>query len=117
MGYFGTDPTEIMFNVLVHIIGVVAFILLLRLINIIDSEKDKSWRLLFIAFIVFVVKKIIVGLQGTGIIYVPSTLFNVVIVSIFIYALLLEIESRKKGNTVDEIDRLNDSIKKINTKI
>jgi uncharacterized membrane protein len=72
---------------------------------------------MFYAMIVFIIKKIVGGLAGTGIIYVPSTLFNVVIISMFIYALLVELDYRKNQAGLDDLSSINDTLERINKEL
>lgn len=56
----------------------------------------RPWKFMFIGLIIFAAKKLSLLLTEYGILYIPSTLFNVIIISFFIYAILVEIDIVKK---------------------
>ena len=96
--YFGPTPFEITFNIINRILSLIALYFFIRLMICLRGTKieQKPWKVLMIALVVFIIKKLAVSLAQYGILYIPSTLFNVIIVTLFIYALLLETERFKK---------------------
>jgi heme A synthase len=57
------------------------------------------WKLLFFAVIVFIVEEILTVLRSAGVIDIPvhiNAFFELVIIAVFIYALLLQKEYVKK---------------------
>lgn len=56
----------------------------------------RPWKFMFIGLILFAAKKLSLFLTGYGILYIPSTLFNLIIISFFIYAILVEIDIVEK---------------------
>ena len=80
---------------------IVAVLLFLKLFK--TKQKAKvflfPWKLLFFAVIVFIVEEILTILRSVGIIDIPihiNAFFELVIIAIFIYALLLQQEYIKK---------------------
>ncbi len=57
------------------------------------------WKLLFFAVLIFIAEEILTVLRSTGLIDIPlhiNAFFEIVIISVFIYALLLQQEYVKK---------------------
>jgi len=57
------------------------------------------WKLIFFALLVFVVEEVLTVLRAAGIIDIPihiNSFFELVVISVFIYALLLQNEYVKK---------------------
>lgn len=117
MSYFGSTPIEIALNLSAQIVGIIAIVLFIRLISTRKGPDMHSWKILFYALLVFAIKKVVVGLSGTGIIFIPSTLFNVIIITMFIYALFVELEYRKHNVGVEDLTKINESLKRINDKL
>jgi hypothetical protein len=81
------------YNLVLVIIIVPLFIKLLRIKN--KKINLKPWRVLFIAFGVYVIEEALTVLNGLGITDTPrilTSLFELVIISLFIYMLLLQKE-------------------------
>ena len=79
---------------------VIVILLFIRLFKIDDKNNyTKPWKLLFFAISIFVLEEILTVLKNTGIITIPriaNAFFEMIIISLFIYMLLLQKEYVKK---------------------
>lgn len=84
------------YNLAFVIIVVVLFIKLLSIKN--HKLYLKPWKLIFAALCIYIVEEIMTILEGAGLIVIPSVLFPIFemgMISLFIYALLLQREHLK----------------------
>ncbi|MEM2916346.1 MAG: hypothetical protein QXT19_03265 [Candidatus Woesearchaeota archaeon] len=86
------------YNLALVIVAVFLFIALFR-----TEQKTRvflfPWKLIFFALLVFVIEEVLTILRATGIIDIPihiNAFFELVMISIFIYALLLQKEYARK---------------------
>ena len=79
---------------------VIVILLFIRLFKIDDKNNyTKPWKLLFFAISIFVLEEILTVLKNAGIITIPriaNAFFEMIIISLFIYMLLLQKEYVKK---------------------
>lgn len=86
------------YNLAFVIIVVILFITLLKIKN--KQVYTKPWLLLFIAVCIFIVEEIMTVLRGLDMISFPSFIFGVfemVMISLFIYTVLLQKQFVKIG--------------------
>jgi heme A synthase len=86
------------YNLAMVLIAVFVFIALFR-----TEQKAKvflfPWKLVFFALLVFIVEEVLTILRAMGIIDIPihiNAFFELVMISVFIYALLLQKEYARK---------------------
>jgi heme A synthase len=86
------------YNLAMVVVAVLLFLALFK-----TEQKAKvflfPWKLLFFAVVVFIVEEILTVLRSAGVIDIPvhiNAFFELVIIAVFIYALLLQKEYVKK---------------------
>ncbi len=87
------------YNLALVIIAVSLFIALFR-----TEQKAKvflfPWKLVFFAVVIFIIEEVLTILRAIGIIDIPihiNAFFELVMISVFIYALLLQKEYTRKS--------------------
>ena len=91
--------TAPLYNLGFVLIAIVLFVRLFR-----TPIRDKRvyllpWKLLFVAVLIFVTEEVLTVLRGMQLINIPvhiNGFFEVIIITIFIYAMLLQRESMKR---------------------